>query len=199
MSATNEPGRKSDFTAAEEIKGILQGRDKAEQERIIRWASESLGLAVTPGGSVSHGPPQPPQTEHARHDGVARPKDIKSFFLEKQPKSDNQFVAVVAYFYRFLTPETERKDSITSVDLQDAARLCRGAGLRQPSNALNMAVRQGYLDRAGRGAYKINAVGENLVAMTLPGGGGEANGQRPAKRKRRRLLKKKQAKKPKAS
>jgi hypothetical protein len=134
-----------------------------------------------------------------RHDGVARPKDIKSFFLEKQPKSDNQFVAVVAYFYRFLAPETERKDSITSADLQNAARLCRGAGLRQPSNAMNMAVCQGYLDRAGRGAYKINAVGENLVAMTLPGGGGEANGQRAAKGKHRRLLKKKRAKKPKAS
>jgi hypothetical protein len=35
---------KSDFMAAEEIKAILNGRDKNEQERIIRWVSESLGL-----------------------------------------------------------------------------------------------------------------------------------------------------------
>jgi hypothetical protein len=32
---------KSDFLAAEEIKKILHGRPKAEQERIVRWVSES--------------------------------------------------------------------------------------------------------------------------------------------------------------
>src|ERR1019366_321043 len=36
--------RKSDFIAAEEIKGILHDRQKAEQERIMRWVNESLGL-----------------------------------------------------------------------------------------------------------------------------------------------------------
>lgn len=33
---------KSDFLAAEDIKEILAGREKAEQERIVRWVSESL-------------------------------------------------------------------------------------------------------------------------------------------------------------
>lgn len=28
---------KSDFMAAEEIKAILHGRDKTEQEKILRW------------------------------------------------------------------------------------------------------------------------------------------------------------------
>ena len=38
---------------------------------------------------------------------------------------------------------------------------------------LNNAKNQGYLDSAERGAFQINSVGENLVAMTLPGGAEE--------------------------
>jgi hypothetical protein len=35
----------------------------------------------------------------------------------------------------------------------------------------NNALNQGYFDRAERGEFKLNAVGENLVAMALPGTG----------------------------
>ena len=34
----------------------------------------------------------------------------------------------------------------------------------------NNAKKQGYVDASERGAFKINSVGENLVAMTLPAG-----------------------------
>ena len=106
MSATNKPGRKSEFMAAEEIKGILQGRDKAEQERIIRWASESLGLAVVPGGSgtppMMASPQQSPSSsaqagQHAHAElASARVMDLKTFVQQKNPTSDIQFAAVVA-------------------------------------------------------------------------------------------------------
>jgi len=49
---------------------------------------------------------------------------------------------------------------------------------------LNNAVALGYLDRAGRGEFKLNAVGENLVAMTLPGSGADANGGKPRRSRR---------------
>jgi hypothetical protein len=54
--------------------------------------------------------------------------------------------------------------------LQNAGRQARGFGFKKPVVTLNNAVALGYFDRAGRGAFKLNAVGENLVAMTLPGG-----------------------------
>ncbi len=51
-----DPNTKSDFLAAEEIKGILDGREKTEQERIIRWVSESLDLAIgARSGRTGHG------------------------------------------------------------------------------------------------------------------------------------------------
>lgn len=176
---------KSDFLAAEEIKGILNGREKTEQERIIRWVSESLELSISGRGARAHPPDAhaavvvPPTVGDA--DRSSRAKDMRSWVGEKQPKSDTQFAAVVAYFFRFIATDTERKDSITSEDLQTAARLAQWKVFKDPSVPLNNAIKQGYVDRVGRGTYRLNAVGENLVAMTLPGTG-EVGAKRPRKK-----------------
>jgi hypothetical protein len=184
-----------DFEAAQEIKTILDGRDTIEQERILRWVGESLGLAPAPPGGVAPPPAaaDAAPSKHAVHPTAApqRPRDIKTFVDEKQPKSDQQFAAVVAYFYRFETGEADRKDVITSADLQNGARHVGRARFKQPSVTLNNTVNQGYLDRVDRGSFKINAVGENLVAMALPGSadGGismrKPRSKKPAKRQRK--------------
>ncbi len=209
MSPTVGPKKRrtqSDFVAAEQIKGILRGWEKTEQERIIRWVSESLGLAVTPGTTGGHVPPPmpsvPPSSARMRRHRRAVPaggplKGIEAFVSEKKPKSDQQFAAVVAYFYGFEAPQAERKDTITSADLQEAAHLVGWRRFRQPSVTLNNAVSQGYLDRVGRGTFRLNPVGENLVATTLSGPVGEGAGPRPAKKRRaRKKTAKKQGKKP---
>jgi hypothetical protein len=179
---------KSDFMAAEEIKAILHGRDKIEQERIIRWVTESLGLVAT--SSISLGNPPPPTAAstipqpNVQLPGSSpqRSKDIKTFVNEKNPKRDVQFAAVAAYFYRFECPE--RKEVIVPKDLDTAGRQARGYGFKAPLTTLNNAVALGYFDRAGRGEFKLNAVGENLVAMTLPGSGAEAKGGKPRRARR---------------
>ena len=82
--------------------------------------------------------------------------------------------------------------SIDAKVLQDAARL---AGRRRPPKALttlNNAKSLGYLDAPTRGQFQINTVGENLVAMTLPGGGDE--GGRPAVGRVSKRRKRKQGK-----
>jgi hypothetical protein len=175
------PG-KSDFMAAEEIKAILHGRDKAEQERIIRWVSESANINVSRGAGPTNVSQQLPPSLHpsgatqAAPLGIQHRKDIKSFVGERAPKNDVQFAAVAAYFYRFEASEGERKEFIVPEDLQNAGRQARGFGFKKPLVTLNNAVALGYFDRAGRGEFKLNAVGENLVAMTLPGG--ESSGKR---------------------
>ena len=69
--------------------------------------------------------------------------------------------------------------------LADAIRLVSGWNQpKRPQMTLFNAKNQGYLDAAGDGKFKINSVGENLVTMTL-GGGGEAGDQRRPKTKRR--------------
>lgn len=187
---------KSDFMAAEEIKAILHGKDKIEQERIIRWVTESLGLVATPSAPPNASAPPATPVSPVSLPGVQalgsgpRSKDIRSFVSERKPKNDVQFAAVTAYFYRFECPQAERKESIVPKDLDEAGRLARGFSFKNARQTLNNGVMLGYFDRAGDGAFKINAVGENLVAMTLPGTVVDSNGG-----KRRRIKKKIQVKK----
>lgn len=80
-----------------------------------------------------------------------------------------QFAAVVAYYYRFEAKPDEQLESISADVLQNAARLANRHRLSRPRQTLINAKQQGYLDQVDRGQYRINSVGENLVAMTLPG------------------------------
>lgn len=182
------------FDAARSISDALAGMPKAEQERALRWAAENLGIqqplphstlqqqgfvpAPPGGGTVS----PPPASE--------RPKDIKTFKDQKQPKSDNQYAAVVAYYYRFEAPEGQRRDTIDAEALQESTRQSGWRRLAAPRVTLSNAMAMGYLDRVDRGEYRINTVGENLVAMTLPGGGDTSN---PARNRVKRKQRSKQA------
>ena len=117
----------------------------------------------------------------------AQSADIKQFTMAKKPKSDQQFAAVVAYYYRFEAPASDRKDVIGSDDLTQAARLAGRERPTRPTLTLNNAKNSGYLDSAERGKFRINAVGENLVAVTLPGnGGGDAGSDGNRRRTQRK-------------
>ncbi len=111
----------------------------------------------------------------------------------KSPKSDNQFAAAVAYYYKFEAPSDQRKDAINKDDLIDACRKVQRKRPGTPAQVLVNALHQGLLDKAERGQYRLNSVGENLVAMVLPNQDGGAT-KKPAKK-----AKKKQAKKAKHS
>ncbi|MGE0479680.1 MAG: hypothetical protein AB7Q17_04315 [Phycisphaerae bacterium] len=183
MSQQNAPGKTVFDVAkviAEELKHLP---DKQQQEQAIRYASDSLGLAAGWQPAVSPDPLREAGTKNPPQPGnppVPAP-DIRTFTAEKAPKNDIQFAAVAAYYYRFLAPEQDQKDAINGTDLQDAARK---ADRRRPGNAaqtLRNAKNAGYLDSGGRGQFRINAVGENLVAVTLPGGSSEAPGGKPAR------------------
>ena len=172
----------SDFDVAKQVADQLTALDKDRQKRVLRWVAESLGLEVGPprdGGGESARTPAltPPGTPTP---SLSRSSDIKSFVESKSPKSDVQFAAVVAYYYRFEAPTADRKDTITADNLSDAARLASRRRPPNPGMTLTNAKNQGYLDSAERGQFRINSVGENLVAMTLPGGA-------PSERKQKRI------------
>lgn len=167
--------RNDDFEAVRALVDALQPFEPKDRERIMRWAREKLEMSpdgpmfprddgdAVRGGSVSAVPSDGLGSVSAR--------DIKSFVEEKNPRSDNQFVAAVAYYYKFEAPSDQRKDYITSEDLQNACRYADRKRFDSPSNTLNNAYKAGLLDRLDQGKYRINTVGENLVAMVLPGEG----------------------------
>ncbi|MGB2621067.1 MAG: hypothetical protein WA857_21925 [Candidatus Acidiferrum sp.] len=167
-----------DLEAVRVVTTALSGFGPEEQERILRWAREKLGLSplqrnlpesrvshqattVLPAGLIDH--PAAPQVPTSG-------KDLKSFVTGKNPKSDIQFAATVAYFYRFESLPEQRKNEIDAAILQDACRLAGRERFKNPRVTLNNAKNLGLLDSGSEaGKFTINTVGENLVAMTLPG------------------------------
>jgi hypothetical protein len=161
-----------DFDIAKAIFDQLKDLPAERQQRVLRWIAEGLGVSLAapsgfPQGSGGPIPPAAPLHPLAAGTGST---DIKTFIAAKSPKSDQQFAAAVAYFYRFEAPPAERRDSVNGDVLQEAARLAGRKRLANPRVTLNNAKAAGYLDSSSPGEFTINSVGENLVAMTLPGG-----------------------------
>jgi hypothetical protein len=176
---TNPTVPPDDFDAAKAVFEKLKDLPPDRQERVLRWVAEGLGFAnpvslrvqptaQTP-AEIGTPIPGPPGNARSSSFGAApRQTDIKSFVAEKNPRSDIQFATTVAYYYRFEAPPAQRRDTIDSDCLQEAARLTARARFAKPRNILSNAKAQGYLDSAARGEYSLNTVGENLVAMALP-------------------------------
>jgi hypothetical protein len=75
---------------------------------------------------------------------------------------------VTAFYLQELALGDERKDTVNASDLE---RYFKQAGYKLPSRiaqTLIDAKAAGYMDSTGRGEYKLNAVGYNLVAHSLP-------------------------------
>ena len=86
---------------------------------------------------------------------TAKPTHIKELKEQKEPKSANEMVALVAYYLSHDAPEKDRKETIGRHDLEQYFKI---AGYRLPKDlpmALVNAKAAGYVDSAGRGRYKL--------------------------------------------
>lgn len=179
-----------EFDALRTLVKTLESFGADDQNRILRWTAEKLGLGQpVPTGPATGDTPAQPKIEPGAP-RMAATADIKSFVTQKRPKNDTQFAAVVAYYHRFEAPE--KKTSITQADLLEACRMANYPRPPAPAQTLRNALNAGLLDRAERGAYTVNSVGENLVAVTLPGDGTTSNDPpaRAAAQRKRQLRKK---------
>jgi len=165
-----------DLEAVRTIVATLKDFPVADQQRIVRWAAEKLGMPM-PASSGQAAMPAGPALTTAQPATLtqaapaAAATDIKTFMAEKKPRNDVQYAAAVAYYHRFEAPPAEKKDAINKDDLQEATRKSGRDRFGNPLQTLNNAHTLGLLDRGPeKGTFVINSVGENLVAMTLPDG-----------------------------
>lgn len=184
-----------DLEAVRTIVTALDPFDETERERIIRWVSEKLGIKTSIPTITQNVPPAYPASASQQPIGQLEAKDIKSFLLEKNPKTANQLVATVAYYYKFEAPVSERKPAITADDLVYACRKADRERQKFPRQVLINASASGLVDKVGKGTYEINAVGENLVAVTMPNTGNSTKSKgrtkkSPAKTKKNSAKKK---------
>lgn len=155
---------------------LLEPLSSEERTRVMQAALLLLGdapLATAP-ASDSSPPIQPPDTKNEAPDAPiqkpeAKPalKDVRSFFEVKKPKSQVEAAATIAYFLSELAPADERSEVI---DNETFEKYCKLAKFELPNSPRTLANTKaaGYLESAGRGKYKLNAVGHNLVAHRLP-------------------------------
>ncbi len=186
---SNKP---DDLGAIKTICDALEPFDDTEKERILRWASERLGIknvVLTTTQTQQTGNPTASGQPIITHHGG---KDIKTFLEEKNPTSANQLVAAVAYYHKFEAPAAERKNSITADDVTEACRKANRDRPKHPNVILVNANAFGLVDKVGTGTYEINAVGENLVAVSMPTAGhGNSGTKRTASKSKKATAKKK--------
>jgi hypothetical protein len=155
-----------DLEAVRKLVEILEPFDSVARERILRWSCEKLGMpGMMPGTAEKSVATVESDVEQASKTNRTAPS-IRAF-VHGRKISDRQFAIVAAYFYRFEASDEEKKVSISAEDVVEA---CRKAGRKRPARArqtLVNAVTAGYLDKAGRGNYKINSAGENLVVQLM--------------------------------
>lgn len=124
----------------------------------------------TPTAPTSAGQPALPITPPPVSTPPAAQVDIRSLKDSKTPKTARQMACVVAYYLQELAPEADRKETISTADLE---KYFKQAGFKLPEKITQVLVDAkgaGYFDSAKRGEYKLNAVGYNLVAHNLPEG-----------------------------
>lgn len=117
------------------------------------------------------------------------PVHIKVFKEKKKPRSASDMAALVAYYLANVAPETERKDRITTKDIETYFKIAEFP-LTKTQFTLPNAKAAGYLDAVGNGAYKLNAVGHNLVVHSMPRSADGKTTSRRTPAKKARLAKK---------
>lgn len=187
MSSTSTSSGKSPLDGAQKVVADLADMTPEHQSLALKFAIETLGLQLPAAwSSLAAAPPvhSPPLTPPHAASTADHSTDIRSFTAMKAPKSDGQFAAVVAYFYQFEAKPDDRKEAIDAEIMKEAARLAGRHQVARWNMTLTNAKNAGYLDGAGTGKYKLSSVGENLVAITLPGNGGPGQGKSNSAKKK---------------
>ena len=174
-----------------EVIAELADLTSAEQQNIVNTVSTFYGLH-SPAPSTGHAKTAPTSTpvSHPAGGGFSEERDIspKEFIMQKQPRSDVERVACLAYYlthYRN-TPYFKTVD-ISKLNVEAAQSKMSNATV-----AAANAVKTGYLAAATKGNKQISAAGE-LFVQALPDR--EAARAAMATRKRKRRARKSAKKK----
>ena len=151
------------------ILGALEGLEGESIQRVLDYVLGRLSISRPIRPSVSMSPSASPSL--AGNGGkLTRQTSIRDLKEEKQPETLNQMAALVAYYLSELAPKDEKKDEISSSDLE---KYFKQAGFKLPRaiyQTLPNAAAAGYFDGVGGGRYRLNPVGYNLVVHGLPRG-----------------------------
>jgi hypothetical protein len=171
------------------IRAVLKALEALSPEarvNVLDYVQKSLkiGPPVVPRTAVSAVIAETPPSG----DGEPVPSaiHIKQLKEQKSPRSANEMAALVAYYLANNAPADQRKTTITAKDIETYFKIADFPLPKEIRFTLPNAKAAGYFDAAGSGAYKLNAVGHNLVVHSMPrtGDAGAKGRRRGARRKK---------------
>ncbi len=159
--------------AIDQVIAALGAFEADVQQTILRAVYAHLNISGPP-EAVSAGRTH---EEPAREERAAAPAsragehagmDIKTFKELKNPSSARQMACVVAYYLAEIATGDERKEVVTTDDVEKYFKQGRYALPTKLEQLLIDCRGAGYFESPARGEYKLTRVGHNLVAHQLP-------------------------------
>jgi hypothetical protein len=171
-------GKDKELEAISSIIDLLRPLNAEAKSRVLEYVLKRLNMEPIHAAQQSS-----IESITIPHHGTAPTvTDIRALTAEKQPRSANEMVALVAYYVSELAPEGERSRTINVEMVRKYFKMARFPMPRAPQSALPNAQAAGYLESVSRGEYRLNPVGYNLVVHGLP----RSSGPTPVRTSRRR-------------
>lgn len=167
----DEAGGDVELQAIQVILSTLGGLDSQARSRVVDYVFRRLGLAPQDSALGLADLTAPNMLEVTEGAGSLPPteaRDIRSLKEAKEPKSGVEMAAVVGYYLAELAPPSERKETVSTADLEKYFKQARYPLPKALRVTLATAASSGYFDAVARGQYRLNPVGYNLVAHGLP-------------------------------
>jgi hypothetical protein len=173
----------AEIRALQVVIDALEPLDDDARSRVIDYTLKRLGIREISIASPLAAPPLEPSPAQPEPTRPTQVTDIRSLREAKKPSSAVEMATLVAYYLAEAAPRDERRETVTAADIE---KYFKQANYRLPTRldmTLHNATSSGYFDRTGRGEYRLNPVGFNLVTQTLPRGAGEAPHRAPTRKR----------------
>jgi hypothetical protein len=152
-----------EFSALQTVIAALQGVQGDARQRIFDAAATFLQINPATGGAArrvappTQAPESPPSYPSFSADTAMSPKE---FLFEKQPRSDVERVAALAYYL------THYRDTphFKTLDLSKLNTQAAQPKFSNAASSANNAVKQGYLVPTTKGQRQLSAAGERFIA-----------------------------------
>lgn len=161
MTEESDPG--AEVTALQTIIGALQVLDAEARKRIFDTAATFFQISVGAGVASHRGSPDPtPDRAAETYPAFSTDTSMspKEFVLQKQPRSDVERIAALAYYL------TNYRDTphFKTLDLSKLNTEAAQPKFSNAANSANNAVKQGYLVASTKGQRQLSAAGERFVS-----------------------------------
>jgi hypothetical protein len=155
----------------------LEPLDDDARSRVLEYTLKRLGMRDLSTSSAAVALLHEKPAAETSVPPPAQLTDIRSLRQTKQPRSAVEMAAVVAYYLSELAPMAERREAVATADIEKYFKQAQYRLPQRMDMTLHNGVAAGYFDRTGRGQFRLNPVGFNLVTHGLPRVAGQTASQ----------------------